>query len=113
MQSDIDVFTYLIVYKIAILIAGVALAYMGFRLFLADKATAAGEFSAKANLLELKLSGAAPGVFFALFGAAVICFSIFKGVQYSSEPGMDAVSSPVAEATNTAIPVVIPEAAPK
>lgn len=113
MQSDLDIFTYLIIYKIAVLFAGVTLAYMGFRLFLADKATAAGEFSAKANLLELKLSGAAPGVFFALFGAAVICFSVFKGVHYSSAPGVDTPATSVSEQMTTTLPVVIPETPPK
>ncbi len=95
MSDDLYVYSFLILYKLGILIAGVSLCYMGFRLFLTDKISASGDLTAKGGAYELKLSGAAPGIFFSLFGTIIICFSIFKGVEYRKEPAEMAQPDPV------------------
>ncbi len=67
------------VYKVACLLVGLTFGYMGYRLFLAGFERSAGDLEAKASVGMLKLSGAAPGTFFALFGAAVIATTIVQG----------------------------------
>ncbi len=86
MSQDFSVYIALITYKIFVLIAGIALSYMGFRLFALARTSPAGDMEASWGEYKLKLGRAAPGIFFTLFGAVIICFSIFKGVHYSREP---------------------------
>lgn len=86
MSQDFSVYIALIAYKIFVLIAGVVLSYMGFRLFALNRISPAGGLEASVGTYKLRLNRAAPGIFFTLFGAVIICFSIFKGVHYSREP---------------------------
>jgi hypothetical protein len=102
MSDSTTMYAFLITYKIMILLSGVAFAYMGFRLFLADKLASAGDFSASAGSYTASLKGGAPGVFFSMFGAALIIFSIVKGVRYDSFV-----------ATQEAAPIVIPSRPPE
>lgn len=83
-----NAFAYFILYKIICLIIGFASVYMGYRLFLADKTNPAGDVDATAHNYQLKLKGAAPGIFFSLFGTIVICFTIFKGSEYHDTVGI-------------------------
>ncbi len=69
------------IYKVASLLVGLGFGYMGYRLFLAGIEQPAGELEASAGKKTLKLSRAAPGTFFALFGAAVIAATIFQGLD--------------------------------
>ncbi|MDJ0951968.1 MAG: hypothetical protein QNJ94_23910 [Alphaproteobacteria bacterium] len=66
-------------YKVASLLVGLGFGYMGYRLFLAGIEHPAGDLEASSGSRSLKLSRAAPGTFFALFGAAVIAATIFQG----------------------------------
>ncbi len=66
-------------YKVASLLVGLGFGYMGYRLFLAGIERPAGDLEASAGSRTVKLSRAAPGTFFALFGAAVIAATIFQG----------------------------------
>jgi hypothetical protein len=74
---------------LGVLIGGV-LIYFGYRLFLSlagkrGRDRGAGEFSfAGGN--KIKLSKVGPGVFFALFGAALIVFSLVKPVSLTVSP---------------------------
>jgi hypothetical protein len=67
------------VYKVVSLFVGLGFGYMGYRLFMAGINRPAGELEASSGPRALKLSRAAPGTFFALFGAAVIVATIFQG----------------------------------
>ena len=67
------------IYKVACLIVGVGFGYMGYRLFMAGIHQQAGDLEASSGSRSFKLSRAAPGTFFALFGAAVIAATIFQG----------------------------------
>ena len=75
---------------LGVLIGGV-LIYFGYRLFLSlagkrGRDRGAGEFSfAGGN--KIKLSKVGPGVFFALFGAGLIVFSLVKPVSLTVSPG--------------------------
>jgi hypothetical protein len=93
MSDALAIFGMLLIYKLAILLVGVLSIYMGFRLFLADKVTPAGDLSAKSGVYALQLRGGAPGIFFSLFGTVLICFSIAKGLDFSG--GKGPVDTPV------------------
>ena len=66
-------------YKVASLLVGLGFGYMGYRLFLAGIERPAGDLEASVGSRTFKLSRAAPGTFFALFGAAVITATVFQG----------------------------------
>jgi hypothetical protein len=68
---------------VIVLIGGMAI-YLGYRLFLAVKAEAAGE--AKITLphdVTVMVSRVGPGVFFALFGSLVVVASLYFSIRYS------------------------------
>ncbi|MBU1053125.1 MAG: hypothetical protein KKC46_04750 [Proteobacteria bacterium] len=68
------------------LIGGVSI-YLGYRLFLKlpEKTDSQGKIILPGNI-SIFLSRVGPGVFFALFGAAVIALSLHNAIQYSVEP---------------------------
>lgn len=84
MNDDVWLMLLFISYKIACLLVGILFAYMGYRLFLADKIEPAGDLDVSSDKKRLILKKAAPGTFFALFGTVVIAFTILKGVAYQA-----------------------------
>jgi hypothetical protein len=81
---------------LGVLIGGV-LIYFGYRLFLSlagkrGRDHGAGEFSFAGN--KMKLSRVGPGVFFALFGAGLIVFSLVKPVSLTVSPRAAKSSAP-------------------
>lgn len=77
----------------AVLIGGLAI-YLGYRLFLAVKAT--GEGSAEVKLpsdVTVMVSRVGPGVFFALFGALVVGTSYAFPIQYSETESQTAAGT--------------------
>lgn len=72
------------VYKLACLASGVLLAYMGYRLFMANKVGDAGTLDISTPEGKLSLHKAAPGTFFALFGTLMVIFTITRGMEYKS-----------------------------
>jgi hypothetical protein len=81
--NDVDPVSLIVVsftaYKLASLVAGVASSYMGYRLFIAGIWGQAGDLSAEYGKTKLVLTRAAPGTFFAVLGAVIICVALFKG----------------------------------
>ncbi|MGH9961458.1 MAG: hypothetical protein ACREBC_30735 [Pyrinomonadaceae bacterium] len=78
---DLEVWALSIVaaYKVASLLVGLLFGYMGYRLFVAGIERPAGHLEASSGSRVIRVSRAAPGTFFALFGAAVIAATIFQG----------------------------------
>ena len=81
---------------------GALLIYLGYRLFLSlskrGRESGSGDFSfAGGN--KIRLSKVGPGVFFALFGAGLIVFSLVRPVSLTT-------SQPVSKASNSKEPVV-------
>jgi len=74
----------LIVSALALLTGALSL-YLGYRLF--QLTTIRGEGEAKIRLpsFTIVLSRIGPGVFFALFGAAIIAYTLFRQIQYSEK----------------------------
>ena len=71
-------------YKVASLTVGLLLSYMGYRLFMAGVWGVAGDVEASFKDNKIVFKKAAPGTFFAVLGAAVICFTIYKGLELSA-----------------------------
>ena len=65
--------------RILIVVAGIICIYLGYLLFVKG---VSGEASIKAQKSNVKfqLSNAAPGIFFALFGALILCVTIGQSV---------------------------------
>jgi hypothetical protein len=74
---------YLLLYKMASIIAGTACTYMGYQLFLAGILSPATLEATRGNA-TLILQNAAPGTFFALFGTIIIGFAVFRGLRFES-----------------------------
>lgn len=75
----------LFIYKLVSIGSGLLVCYFGFRLFVLGIFTGAGDLSSQFQSTKLVLKKAAPGTFFALFGAAVIGMSLWKGLGFESE----------------------------
>jgi hypothetical protein len=104
-MADNTVLLALVVsYKIFVLLVGLGMAYMGFRLFMADKIAPAGHLTGGYGKYSLSLKGGAPGVFFSLFGTIIIGISVFRGVVYD-DLAVGLRRPPIAQ--------VIPDAPPK
>ncbi len=81
MDIPIPVLLIFFLYKALTLLAGLLIVFMGYQLFLKGIYTDAGEIQAEWKQNKLLLKRAAPGTFFSLFGAIIICFAVFKGVN--------------------------------
>lgn len=75
----------LTLYKITSLATGVALCYMGYRLFLAGVWGNAGDAEGSFGDNKIIIKKAAPGTFFILMGAIVIGLTIAKGLSFNSD----------------------------
>jgi hypothetical protein len=89
--ATMDFTLALFIYKLVSIGSGLLVCYFGFRLFVLGIFTGAGDLNSQFQSTKLVLKKAAPGTFFALFGAAVIGVSLWKGLQ--SEGG----SQPLAQ----------------
>lgn len=85
MLIETQIVVSLTLYKVASLLVGAGFAYMGYRLFTAGIWGNAGSFEAQHQDTALVLKNAAPGTFFALFGALVICVTLYKGLGFETE----------------------------
>jgi hypothetical protein len=85
-----------ILYKLTCLIVGLAICFMGYRLFLADVKTGLSDASVSWKGAAFSLQRAAPGTFFALFGAVVISVTVWKGftADATSEQGTPITQAP-------------------
>jgi len=72
----------LISYKLASLVVGSTFAFMGYRLFMSGIWGQAGELETVFGDNKLVLKKAAPGTFFALFGALIIAITLYKGLEF-------------------------------
>lgn len=84
MSLESTIVIYLTLYKLACLIVGLSSIYMGYRLFVKDIYTKAGDLDVNFNNSKIALKKAAPGTFFSLFGAAVIISTISSGLSFEN-----------------------------
>lgn len=84
MSVETQIILSSLVYKLFSLGAGVLLAYLGYRLFMAGVWGSGGDVEAKFRETSVVVKEGAPGTFFAICGAIVICFTVFKGMDLES-----------------------------
>ena len=70
----------LTLYKVITILAGLAFAFMGYKLFINGIFTEAGELSTNWEDKHLVLKKAAPGTFFAVLGTLIVCVSLWRGL---------------------------------
>jgi hypothetical protein len=93
------------VYRLVALCSGILSIYLGYKLFRVGIYEKAGELKASFGGNHLLLRQAAPGTFFALFGAIVISIGLWKGIRIqSSEDGVEHAGAPIAMSGVGAIP---------
>ncbi|WP_197027545.1 hypothetical protein [Marinobacterium lacunae] len=80
-------------YKIISLLVGAAFAYMGYRLFSAGIWGHAGEVEGEFGDNKLVIKKAAPGTFFALFGAIIVSITLYKGLEFKDYTNDSSVES--------------------
>jgi hypothetical protein len=71
-------------YRLIALMSGILSVYFGYKLFRIGIYEKAGDLKASFGESHLALRQAAPGTFFALFGAIVISIGIWKGIKIQS-----------------------------
>ena len=72
------------IYKLASLATGIALSYMGYKLFMAGVWGNAGDAEGVFGNNKLVIKRAAPGTFFILMGAIVIGLTIANGMSFKT-----------------------------
>ena len=75
----------LLVYKVAVLLAGFGVTWFGYRLFVQGILSASGDRDARFAKNRLVLKQAAPGIFYALFGTVVISLAIYRGLDVEAQ----------------------------
>lgn len=81
-----------VVERLIVVITGTFAIYWGYRLFLAGIVTPQDAEFSKANW-KVKLKGAAPGIFFSLFGSAIVIGSWRAPLQITTNPPLDQSTS--------------------
>jgi hypothetical protein len=101
-------------YRIVAILAGVLAIYLGYRLFMVGIYEKAGDLKATWGSTHLILKQAAPGTFFAVFGALVITFGIWRGIDIKSRESATTIGSPALNLGATPQPSksVLPSSAP-
>lgn len=74
-------YTLLVIYKLNAIWAGMAFAYMGYKLFMAGVFEHAGQLEQSFGREHLLLKEAAPGTFFAVLGCVIIVVALWKGIS--------------------------------
>ncbi len=74
-----------LIYKIVCLTVGSISIFLGYKLFTKGIWGQAGELESSFKDMKLVLRKAAPGSFFAVLGAVIICFTIITGFKAKNE----------------------------
>lgn len=82
MELSSHIIFSLITYKITSLFVGSGFAYMGYRLFMSGIWGHAGKLETGFGDNKLVIKEAAPGTFFAVFGAVIVAITLYKGVEF-------------------------------
>jgi hypothetical protein len=85
MDHTLQLSLLLFFYKVFTIAAGVFITYLGYRLFVKGIFNEAGDLDLSFKNNKLIMKKAAPGTFFTLFGAIIICFAVFRGLSLESK----------------------------
>jgi len=98
-----DYVQMIVLYRVSIVIGGILCIYFGYKLFYIAKEKQ-GDFKIKTGgSTEVSVSDVAPGVFFALFGAGILVFSITNGISVDSK-----TTSPAPTGTSPGLASAVP-----
>ena len=92
-------------YKLACLAVGAMSCVLGYRLFKAGIWGNSGDVTAKFSETSLVVKNAAPGTFFAIVGALIVSFTVYKGIEFDLKPEAELQGAPAE------VPPPVPEAA--
>lgn len=104
MELSTHIIFSLISYKITSLLVGCVFAYMGYRLFMSGIWGHAGELETGFGDNRIVIKKAAPGTFFAVFGALIIAITLYKGVEFENYTSGSKSFVEIAEEGGTDIP---------
>lgn len=74
------------IYKAVSIFAGLAFAFMGYKLFVQGIFQVGGELHTNWENRALVLKKAAPGTFFAFFGTLIVCIALWRGLYIGPNP---------------------------
>jgi len=110
MQLEIYFVIYLILFRLAIIVAGVVSIILGYRLFTHGITSADKGSSMKTSVggMKLELKNAAPGTFFAIFGVVIISVMLVSSPpgyesEQKSSTAADGVTNDLAETSTRTI----------
>jgi hypothetical protein len=83
METENAIIISLTIYKLTSLLVGLISIYLGYNLFVKGIWGQAGDLDVKFKDNRLILKKAAPGTFFALFGAIIISITLWKGLEFN------------------------------
>ena len=84
----------LLLYKLACVFGGVLICFLGYRLFALGIFRGAGDLDGSFKDTKLILKKAAPGTFFALFGALVLGMTAWKGLEFNEPAAVASATAP-------------------
>jgi hypothetical protein len=101
-------------YRIVAIMAGVGIAWMGFRLFCFGVFDKAGELAFEVGRNKLLLKRAAPGTFFSVCGTAIVIVTLYRGmvIEIDLESGSLSSSSSTGSQSIQPDPMTSPNPAP-
>jgi hypothetical protein len=83
-------------------VSGTFCVYLGYKLFVKGLFNEAGDLTASSGNKKLIIKKAAPGTFFALFGAIIISINVYRA-SYDHKSGIDFVR---VDSTKANIPII-------
>ena len=99
MEIQSQVIVALTLYKVLSLGTGSGFSYMGYRLFMEGVRGNAGTITGSSGNKNFAVRNAAPGTFFALFGALIVGFTIYNRLEFEIPPATETPLSPPYENT--------------
>jgi hypothetical protein len=73
------------IFKISTLAVGMTIVYLGYKLFVKNVVTEAGDFEGQFKDYKVTLKKAVPGTYFILLGSAIIIFVVHIGIHFKSK----------------------------
>ena len=107
MGTNLAAIFSLVVYKVVSLIVGLLFSYMGYKLFMSGIWGHAGEINSQFGDNKIVVKKAAPGTFFALFGAIIVGMTVWKGLEFNESgksPSIDSSAEFQEGKKNTSLP---------